>query len=286
MSTLEINVACAVEGVPEAVYHADPVQGGSLSYTGMKELLKSPAHYRHYMDTPRESKPAFDEGHIIHSLVLGTELNVVELPYESFRSKASQMDRDKARADGLIPLKQGELDPLKAVAEAVLNDATARPLFEYDGPTELSMFAPDSASGVWLRGRADKVSVLEGETVLVDLKTTRDADPRQFSRAVADFGYYIQGALYGDLYQQTHDQNQPAPEMVFVAVTKTEPHLVSVSRLDWQYEHLAVDKIQEAISLYKKCTATGEWPGYDGVHLLEPPSWLIYQDEEEIEITQ
>ena len=45
-----ITSAQAVGGMDEATYHADPVQGGSLSYSGMKQLLKSPAHYRHYMD--------------------------------------------------------------------------------------------------------------------------------------------------------------------------------------------------------------------------------------------
>ena len=69
MNAVEINVPCAVENLPENIYHADPVQGGSVSYTGMKEILKSPAHYRHYMDTPRTEKPAFDYGHIVHALV-------------------------------------------------------------------------------------------------------------------------------------------------------------------------------------------------------------------------
>lgn len=277
MSTLEINVACAVEGVPEAVYHADPVQGGSLSYTGMKELLKSPAHYRHYIDQPRVEKKVFDEGTIIHSLVLGSDLPVVELPFTDYRTKAAREARDDVYAAGLIPVKEGELDPLREIAEAVLAHPTARTLFEHDGPTELSMFAPDPTTSVWLRGRADKISQWEGETVLVDLKTTPDADPSEFNRkGVAGLGYYLQAYVYGWLYEQTK-ADAPRPEMLFVAVSKNRPHLVSVNRLHPAYDDLGRMAMRRALEIYQACTVFDSWPGYgDNVHELQPPMWLTH----------
>lgn len=291
MNAVEINVPCAVENLPENIYHADPVQGGSLSYTGMKELLKSPAHYRHYMDSPRVEKPAFDAGHIVHALVLGTPLDVTVIPSEllasngSASTKAARQFIEEARLDGLIPVKAGDLEPLERVAEAVLAHPTARTLFEHDGPTELSMFVPDPVTGVWMRGRADKVSQWEGETVLVDLKTTPDADPREFNRsAVAKFRYYLQAHVYGQLWKWTHD-GQPTPEMLFVAVSKTEPHLVSVNRLDWAYEDLGQKAMRTALNTYKACMTSGEWPGYaNEISLLEPPAWLIYENDEAIEV--
>ena len=285
MNTVEINVPCAIENLPENIYHADPVQGGSLSYSGMKEILKSPAHYRHYMDTPRVEKPAFDYGHIVHALVLGTDLQVVELPFTDYRTKAAREARDDVYAAGNTPLKEGELDPLKEVAEAVLAHPTARALFENDGATELSMFAPDPTTGVWVRGRADKVSQWDDATVLVDLKTTPDADPREFNRkGIAGFRYYLQAHVYGQLWKWTHD-GQPTPEMLFVAVSKTEPHLVSVNRLDWAYEDLGQTAMRTALDTYKWCLNTGEWPGYPTeISLLEPPAWLIYEDDEAIEV--
>ncbi len=292
MSTVEINVACAVPNMPENVYHGDPVQGGSLSYTGMKELLKSPAHYRHYMDAPRVQKPSFDAGHIVHALVLGTPLDVTVIPQEILASngatstKAAKQFIEEVRLDGLIPVKAGDLEPLERVAEAVLAHPTARALFEHDGPTELSMFAPDPVTGVWVRGRADKVSEWEGETVLVDLKTTPDADPREFNRsAVARFRYYLQASVYGWLYRETNPTQVSTPEMLFVAVSKTEPHLVSVNRLDWAYEDLGQTAMRTALDTYKRCMNTGEWPGYPNeISLLEPPAWLIYENDEAIEV--
>lgn len=135
-----ISTPSLIAGLDEATYHADPVVGGSLSYTGMKQLLKSPAHYRHYMDAPREEKAVFDAGHIIHALVLGTDLGVVEIPAHTLASNGAASTTvakqfiAEARLDGLTPVKASELEPLREIAEAVLADGQARALFETDSP--------------------------------------------------------------------------------------------------------------------------------------------------------
>ena len=277
--------------MPEDVYHADPVEGGSLSYTGMKELLKSPAHYRHYVDEPRVEKPAFDAGHIVHALVLGTPLNVTEIPLSVLASngaastKAAKEFIAEARLDGLIPVKASEMDPLREIAEAVLAYEPSRALFEQDGPAEVSMFAPDPESGVWIRGRADKLATVNDETVLVDLKTTLSADPQEFNRkAIAAFRYYLQATVYTNLWHWL-DPDRPRTEMLFVAVSKTAPHLVSVNRVDWVYEDIGETHMRRAIDRYQAGIETGEWPGYAPIiHDATCPSWLMEDDEEEIEI--
>lgn len=290
---LEISTPSAVINMPEKVYHADPVKSGSLSYTGMKQLLKSPAHYRHYIDQPREEKKVFDIGTIVHALVLGTPLDVTVIPEKLLASNgaaSTKAARDfiaEARADGFIPIKADELIPLEEIAESVLAYPTARALFEHDGPTEYSMFAPDPDSGVWIRGRADKVSEFENKTVLVDLKTAPSADPKEFTQQVAAFRYDLQAWVYGNLYQQTAIEAVEIPEMLFVAVSKTAPHLVSVNRVDWAFEALAEQSMKIAINRYQDGQDTGNWPGYaEGVHLLEPPAWLIYENDEAIEVPE
>lgn len=61
--------------IPELEYHADKlVPGGSFSSTQAKQILKSPAHLRSYLDTPRVEKSVFDFGHIVHAGMLGVGL--------------------------------------------------------------------------------------------------------------------------------------------------------------------------------------------------------------------
>jgi hypothetical protein len=38
-------------GVPDEVYHADPVEGGSLSSTGARKILDCPAKFKWERDT-------------------------------------------------------------------------------------------------------------------------------------------------------------------------------------------------------------------------------------------
>lgn len=283
---MAIPVPSIVENLDETEYHADPVEGGSLSYTGMKQLLKSPAHYRYYMDAPREPKPAFDAGHIIHALVLGTPLNVIELPYADYRTAAAREERDAAYASGLIPVKPGELDPLKEIAEAVLTDTLARPLFETSLPAELSLFAPHpDFDGVTIRGRVDKIAQIGEDPVLVDLKTCQDSAPAEFARDIANFGYYLQAVVYANLWAWTHP-GEPQPEMLFVAVAKTKPHLVSVNRIGMQYEDLGAMHFARAVERYAEGKRTGQWPGYaPTVWEQEPPAWLLHlEDDAQTEI--
>ncbi len=75
------------------------------------------------------------------------------------------------------------------------------------------------------------------------------------------------------------------PGMLFVAVSKTEPYLVSVNSLDWMYDDLGTKAMREAIRRYQDGVLTGDWPGYtEQVTELTPPSYLVYEDDEEIEI--
>ena len=61
------------DNIPEAVYHRDPVPGGSLSSSGARKLLapSCPALFRHEQTHPQPHKKTFDLGSAAHELVLG-----------------------------------------------------------------------------------------------------------------------------------------------------------------------------------------------------------------------
>jgi hypothetical protein len=54
--------------VPEHVYHADPIPGGSLSSSGARKLLapSCPALFKHDQDNPQPHKKTFDIGTAAH----------------------------------------------------------------------------------------------------------------------------------------------------------------------------------------------------------------------------
>lgn len=276
--------------IPDAIYHDDPVPGGSLSSTGARQLLSSPAIFR-YRQTHREETRTFDIGHAVHALVLGVGMRVVEIPADKLAAngaastKAAKEFIDETRAAGQIPLKGGDFYPIRMMAEAVLAHPTARRLLEQDGIPEASIFAPDPITGEWMRARPDYLPErTSGPTVAVDLKTADSAHPGNFRRSAAKWGYHQQAPYYLDAL--TTVRGDDAPVMRFVVVEKSEPWLVSVCELDAE----AIDRGRElnraALDLWHRCRETGLWPGYgDEVHRISLPMWALFDDDDdEIEI--
>src|SRR5690606_37760265 len=70
-----------IHNMPDATYHSDPVPAGSLSSTGARLLLDSPARYHHELNN-RQGRRAFDVGHVIHTKILGTGAPIVTYPDE------------------------------------------------------------------------------------------------------------------------------------------------------------------------------------------------------------
>lgn len=265
--------------VPELDYHADPVEGGSFSSTMAKQILKSPAHLRSYLDSPRVEKKEFDFGHIVHAGVLGVGLEVEVLDFPDYKTKAAQNAKADAYAAGRVPVIERDYAPARKAIEAVREHAIAGPLFAGGGVPESSAFGVDPTSGLWLRGRFDWTTP---NRVLVDLKTARDGSPRAFARSAADLGYDVQDAFYRHVYELA--TGEPARGFVFVTVESTAPHLVDVHQGDDDWHGLGTAKMRRAIDRYKRALDTGEWPGRPPIiNPLTPTPWAKTAEDEEHE---
>lgn len=264
-------------GLPDAEYHNDIVPGGSLSSTGARAILRSPAHYQHSL-THKVVKDEFDVGSAVHLQVLGAGWPVDVHEFDSWRTKAAQEARDDSRANGRIPVLVKDYEPVLAMASAVLNHPVARKLFECDGNAEVSAFAGDPVTGANLRARFDWLTdPVDGCTRCVDLKTARDASPEGFARDVAKYGYFVQKPFYCHVLHQA--RGDADIEFRFVVVENVEPYLVAVYELDAEFDAIGHVRMRRAIDTYAACKASGEWPGYPEItHLVGPPRWLAYEE--------
>src|SRR5690554_8211709 len=68
--------------LPEHIYHADPVPGGSLSSTGARRLLERSALFRYEQDHPPAPRPQLELGTAAYNLVLSVvpELAMIDYP--------------------------------------------------------------------------------------------------------------------------------------------------------------------------------------------------------------
>lgn len=272
--------------IDERVYHSDPTGHRSLSSTEAKLLLEAPAMLHHYRQSPRAPRPEFDFGSAVHSLVLGVGAHLERYPEDvlsasgSTGTKAAREWAEAVRAEGGIPLKADVYDAVHDCAAAVTNHPLCRRIFA-DGDPEVSVFSEDAGTGVWMRGRLDWIMPPaggDGAHVLVDLKTTDDAQPDAFTRAAARYGYDVQRAWYRRIWR---DLTSEDARFLHVVVSKRAPYLVSVCEMDWSFDDLGKVKVEKALRLYRDCLDSGDWPGIPAeVHQISAPAYYLDSDKD------
>ena len=239
--------------VEEHEYHADRE---SLSVSGAKLILDSPAKFRHRQDNP-EHKDVFDFGTAAHALVLGVGAPIVEVDADSWRTKAAQELREAARADGSTALLAADASKVREMADALSSHTLAMRLLS-EGRPEVSAYAIDADTGVMRRGRFDWL----GASVLTDYKTAASANPLDLAGrygALRKWRYDMQAAWYLDL---ARDLGHPAAAFAFIVQEKTAPYLVTVAYIDEQQLWQARQDNAHALRTFAECQASGQWPGY------------------------
>jgi exodeoxyribonuclease VIII len=265
--------------MPDAAYHERP----ELSSTGARSLLPefggSPAKYQWNRTHPRSSKP-YDIGHAVHARVLGTGLQAIAYPEEllaangAASTKAAKDWANEQRANGLVPMKEVEVNVIRKISDAVLAHPEARQILETSAHRETSIFT-QSPEGVAIRARFDIYS----DTIAADLKTTTDASPRAFLRHIVDYGYHVQEAWYRDAHR--YETGSELDSFKFVAVETSGPYQVAVHELDILFQRIGTELAKRARDTYAECMSTGLWPGING-ELIGPPQWMVYQYEDEM----
>ena len=265
------ELAGLVHDLDELEYHALP----GLSSSGAKALLRSPAHYQ-WQRRNRVEKDAYDFGHVVHGIVLGTGLEVVVVDADDWRTKAAQEAKKAAHSAGKVPLLRKDAERAQRAADAVTTHPVAGPLFR-GGSAEVSAFWADAPTGVECRGRFDYLRTT-GRPIIVDLKTTQNADPARFGRAALDFGYDLQAAFYADGYEHITGET---PAFLHVLVETEPPHAVSVVQLDDDALYVGRLKARRAIEVYRDCTEADSWPAFDPtvIHPVSLPRWAVTDAE-------
>jgi hypothetical protein len=275
-------------GVDNESYHADRT---SISVSGAKLLLppSCPAKFRHRMDSPPEYKAVFDFGTVTHGLVLGEGGDYVVLDPEvhGLKSDGTVADNPRAtakwkaaeaqaRKDGKTPISKSDYERATEMAAVVWTHPLAGEILGAKGEAESSLYVDDPQTGIRLRARPDWMTpdYDPDRLWIADYKTTVTARPEDFARKAADYGYHMQAAWYVTVARLLGLCDDPV--FVFIAQEKEAPYLVSVVEFDAEAIAEGHRLNRQAIDLFKRCTDTGEWPGYDdGITPISLPPWAF-----------
>lgn len=271
-----------VLGMPEAEYHAHP----ALSSSGARKLVppSTPAAFDWERKNPSPPTAAMRLGRAVHREVLGIGSEIVVGQYPNYRTKESQQWRDAQEADGLIPLlaESATWTAIQGMAKALRAHPVFGQVFDPErGDGEASLFWTDPETNVPCRARLDFLpNRVKGRRLVVpDYKSTgKSADPREFARDAATYGYPQQDDWYrGGLKAIGLDRD---PQFVFVVQETKPPYLIGIHQVSASDAALANGLNRRARHAFAHCTATGEWPGYgNGVHQLEMPTWWRINSE-------
>ena len=244
-------------------YHAD----SAVSASHLKAILQSPYHYwARFVDPDRkpiEPTAAMRLGSLAHCAILEPDELLQRYGVCGARNtKAGKEQAAAMEAEGIEPVTSADMALALSMAAAVRSHPAAAALLK-QGKAEQSFWWDDLPTGLRCKCRPDWY---HGSTV-VDIKTTTDASPQAFARAVASFAYHVQAAHY---LAGLHG----AERFVFVAVEKTYPHAVAVYELDAASMALGRTTRDNAMDVLAGCRVADAWPGYgDTLQTISLPSW-------------
>jgi hypothetical protein len=258
--------------LPEDIYRQAP----GVNISNLKLMGRSPAHYHARVTGPRmEPTPAMVFGTLLHRACLEPEKLagsfVVKPEDMDFRSKAGKEWRDAQTAPIIDAAQKNALET--ASAKVLAHPAACDVLTNSN--KEVSVFKRCEKTNILLKGRIDAITVQKdtGLTWVADIKTTEDASPKAFARAIAQWGYAEQAAFYLDLVGATH--------FVFIAVEKVAPYEVAVYELDPESISIGRKQNEKNLDLYKRCNEAKEWAGYStGIETITMPQWAKVNKEE------
>jgi hypothetical protein len=248
-----------------------------VSNSMLSSLNRSPAHcWALHLDPERptnEPTAAMIAGTLCHTLMLEpatvSQRYVVRPEGVDFRTKDGKAWRDANVGRQIVTAED------MATAEAQRAALLAVPELAHalsNGRAEVSAFWIDSRTGLLCKLRADWLHTLpDGRVIVVDLKTTADADPAEFGRSVWKFGYHRQAAHYtAGLTACGID----VAAFLFAAVTNARPFLAVPYMLDDEATRKGAEQVVELLDRFAECRRANHWPAYgDGVQVLSLPAW-------------
>lgn len=271
-----------VYDIPVDEYHADPVEGGSLSSSGARKLLppSCPAIFRHEQDNPPASTDTFDFGHAAHKLTLGAGQEIEVIEADDWRTKAAREARDLAYAEGRIPLLPPAYEQVVAMADALQQHPVASALLNPEiGKSEQTLIWQDRRTGIWRRALVDFLpngAPVNGRMLPVDYKTTASAHPDAIQKSIQNYGYHQQADWYLDGIRTLGLAEHP--KFLFIFQEKAAPYLVTVAEVDVIALRIARDLNNDAIDIYRRCVEANHWPGYsDDIELIPLPAYIENQ---------
>ncbi len=259
---------------PFDIYNKEPHLRASV----VKEMQKSPGHYLNALNTPHTDSSVFDEGTVVHSVLLEQSTDgYIRRPDDiDGRTKAGKEKLDALKATGKIVLPGEVFDSLEKRLGTFCGSQKAMEIYN-GADIETSHYAKDTETGFFIKARPDIVK----PGIIADFKTTSFMP--KFDKDIWTLGYFIQVGFYALTLKETTGSDFES--FYFIAQEKKAPYGVQVFRLGAFEVNFAKQKARDLLTRVAICTQENTFPIYsDVVHHVEVPSWFLANDTYQEEV--
>ena len=261
-----------IDDMPAPEYHSIE----SLSASGAKQLLKTPAHYLASRSSGAPSK-AMILGTVVHTMVLEPdkfEAEVSVAPKFDMRTKFGKQAREEfeAASAGKVVIDEYEYEKAKGISDSL----RGHPFFKQHvtkGKAETTMLWEQY--GVQCKARVDYIA----KDVIYDVKTCQDASPAGFAKQIANFQYHIQAAHYLVGRKRLAGVDLDPLNFVFLAVESAPPYSCGIYTLTKRSLNQGLRDMARAAERFANLGEAEQHKNYtDGAMEISLPAWAIDED--------
>ena len=213
-----------------------------ITNSQMGHLKKSPLAYQKYRKYGMPDTNALIFGRAFHWAILEPEK--FEEKTHIFdgkvrRGKAWDEFKEEYDKDANCILLKSEYNNLKCMQDVIMSNAECQELL-YGGQNEAVSCWEDDDSGVFCKGKADKVK----KDCVIDLKTTASGEEHSFRGSAYKYGYNRQSAFYMDGFNKSN--------FIFIVIEKSSPYNLYIYECSENFIESGRDEYKELLKTYKE----------------------------------
>lgn len=255
----------------------------AISRTSLFKISESPEKFKYYLEHPEPPTPSLIFGQLFHSMALQPETvweQFAVVPNVDRRTKAGKeaFAEFELQSEGKTIVSVDMVEQSMAMCEALNRNEYVKKLLK--GEKEKPFFWEDDLTGEACKCRVDCLTELGDNLLVVDLKTTENAETEAFMRSAIKYGYDFQSAMYSKGVEVNTGKK---PLFVFIAIEKKPPYAINILQADELLIRRGYDLFREYIGIYHDCKQTGNFYGYLGkfnqINNLALPSYLAKEVE-------
>lgn len=232
----------------------------AASNSGNKKINQSPAHFK-YPEPKADDTRGKQIGSAIHMALLEPDQYAKTYHVAEADDRVSPFYKGLAKdLGGAVVLTRPEARRIVGMQRSAYANSRFAGYMKAHGRNELSVVSKDPVTGVPVKVRFDR----KGDSMFAfDLKKCQDARGSEFSKAIGNYGYYMQIAFYADVwFWETGEKINISRDFPLVAIEENSPHGCILHDLDEIAIELGRRHYRRALDVYARCMESGVWPAY------------------------